>query len=322
MARLSVLFVLALSASASALRLSSSAASSNVSSTLKCSPQTPELPAELRTVGVQVFGSAEKLAAFAAKVKGPCKLTAEGVDMLMVQSADDESGIPFLQDELANRYHPNGVSEVDAEEGLLVDVGMNLGDTAIIFSKKKPKMQVIAFEPVPPTYFLAVWNLHLNGVPTLSKEDIGKANKPGVLALNEAVGDGRDLKMKWFPGWSIGATMGEDMSGATPRSRRGREHKEDEKPETRMVHTVELPSFLASRGIQSVELLKVDCEGCEFFVMPQMKESILNKQKVKHFAFEIHPEHCPNKDRKKEMSEIMTTRGCGQYEEKEKVYLC
>lgn len=320
MARLSVLFVLALSASASALRLSSGAASSNVSSTWKCLSQTPELPAELKKVGVQVFGSAEKLAAFAAKTKGPCKLTVDGVEMQMVQSADDESGIPFLQEEQKNRYHPNGLSEVKAEEGLIVDVGMNLGDTAIVFSKKKAKMQVIAFEPVPPTYFLALWNLHLNGVPTLSKEDIGKPNKPGVLALMEAVGDGRDLKMKWFPGWSVGSTFGEDLSPATPLSTRGHETR---KPEETMVHTVELPSFLASRGIQSVELLKVDCEGCEFFVMPQMKESILNKQKVKHFAFEIHPEQCPNKDRKQEMSKIMTTRGCGQYDEKEeKVYLC
>merc|ERR1719321_262681 len=220
----------------------------------------------------------------------------------MVQSADDESGIPFLQDELANRYHPNGVSEVDAEEGLLVDVGMNLGDTAIIFSKKKPKMQVIAFEPVPPTYFLCLWNLHLNSVPILGKEDIGKPNKPGVLALNEAVGNGEDLEVQWYPECSV---CGKTGGGPPKGPGRG-------KAESRMVPTMQLPAFLKSHGIGSIQHMKVDCEGCEYFVMPTMKESIESKQQVERFAVEVHPFACPSKERKQEVVEIMDKRGCAK----------
>lgn len=321
MARFSVVFfVLAFSATASALRLSSSAASSNVSSSLKCSPQTPEVPAELRNVGMQLFGSAGKFKAFAAKTKGPCKLTIDGVDMQLVQSAEDESGVEFLKAEQTD-VDNYAVRKVDKEKGLIVDIGANIGSTSIFMAKVKPEMQMIAFEPVPPTYFLFLWNLHLNGVPTISKEDIGKPNKPGVLALNEVVGDGQDMEIKWFPGWSVGATTGSKFNTARPRGRRGPEHA-DEKPESRMVHSLVLPSFLTSHGVESIELLKMDCEGCEFFVIPLLKESMLNAQKVKRFGVEIHPKLSPNKERKQETSEIMARRGCGHLEEKQKVYVC
>ncbi len=51
---------------------------------------------------------------------------------------------------------------LDAKNKVVVDIGANIGDTAIYFSKIKKARKVIAFEPYPYSYKLAEENIKIN----------------------------------------------------------------------------------------------------------------------------------------------------------------
>ena len=54
----------------------------------------------------------------------------------------------------------------------IVDVGANIGDTAIQLHQLNPKAFIVALEPVPSSYLFLRWNLLSNQVPRLRESDM------------------------------------------------------------------------------------------------------------------------------------------------------
>lgn len=300
------LLVLALVASAAALRVRDAQLGVDPQKCPGAGGGHAEVPAQLWDLGVKLLGSKEKLTALAAATHPPCSIKIGGFDVQFVMPADDEWGVKGLEKE-----HGEGGGDVYgmrrmSETGVMVDIGANIGDTAILAAKLRPKMQVIAFEPVPPTYFYMLWNMHLNNVAPLSAEDLGKPGKAGVLALNEVVGDGHtDMKVKW-PEPSEGSLT---WSATTHDKFRGNFSNE------KMVHSEDLPKLLKQHDVTSVDFLKLDCEGCEYFVVPMLHDLVADKDKLKHLALEAHPGIIEGTNdgpmRKEAVAKVVAERGCG-----------
>jgi FkbM family methyltransferase len=113
---------------------------------------------------------------------------------------------------------------------LVIDVGANIGDSAIYFSKRAK--EVIAFEPYPYSYNLAKTNLVLN-------------HAWNVKLLNKALGE-KNTAIKLDPSYSNMASdqIKESTDGVT-------------------VDVVTLHDVINTYGVESA-VLKIDCEGCEY----------------------------------------------------------
>lgn len=118
----------------------------------------------------------------------------------------------------------------------VVDVGANVGDTALYFAEKGAR--VLAFEPDEENFRRLKRNLELN--PGLA---------PRIEARREAVGE--DGEVRFFQGLGGGSGM---YVG------RGQEVR---------VRSVSLATLLDNRGLDRAFLLKADCKGCEFQLVRQ-----------------------------------------------------
>ena len=103
-----------------------------------------------------------------------------------------------------NTGGPYDFSDIDFQDGdAVIDIGANIGVTAIYLAKKYPTIQVFAYEPIPQHCELIEANLRANGVSN-------------VTLYPEAVtGDGRDVTLALLPRrQSWGVHRGQDEGTA------------------------------------------------------------------------------------------------------------
>lgn len=241
-----------------------------------------DLPGELREIGIRTFGSAGRLSAVLAQMSEPANVTIGGVAMKLVH-ASGEAAIATTQED-SYKFR-----EINEQDGVVIDVGANIGDTTITAAKLLPGMQVIAAEPVPDTFFYMCYNLFLNKVPILHENELGHADKFGVLPLHAAIRShdgnvnvGFSTKKSQSAGadFDAKATVGWQGADFDANSKAGWQVAE--------VREVNFTSFLASHGVQRVRLMKMDCEGCEYSVIPELGSFFSDKAKLERFRGEIH----------------------------------
>jgi len=142
---------------------------------------------------------------------------------------------------------------LDVKGRYVIDVGMNIGDSAIYFAMRGAKM-VMGFEPYKRVYDIAVENITSMNLNNIIKH------------FNAGVGSS-DIIMT-VP----------DLINST------------DKPLTSADSGFTVPVYSLDRileGIQSNEImLKLDCEGCEYKALDQVKT--VNLKKVKKIAMEYH----------------------------------
>jgi len=267
-------------AAVSGLRLTTDPTSNNIAFAASPTIKDPKissatLPADIVKLGVRVFGSEENLNK-ALKKTNEMSVQMSGVMVRLMASSADNT-LPRLAHEMGMKWKDRyGLQKVTAKQGVIIDVGSNIGDISIAAALLHPTLQIIAVEPSPHTYFYLVLNLWLNKVPKLSENDLGKYEKAGVVALNAAVTkDGRSVEIKWSDSNSQNAAVGTTEAKTNGWS-------------SANVPSIQLTKFLANHNLDAVELLKIDCEGCEFEVIPSMKAVFADKAKIKRVTGEIH----------------------------------
>mmetsp|Transcript_37621 Transcript_37621/g.69471 ORF Transcript_37621/g.69471 Transcript_37621/m.69471 type:complete len:693 (-) Transcript_37621:16-2094(-) len=242
------------------------------------------LPKELQDVGIKLFGSKQNLITMLSKTQVLPVSFAE-IDMKLAMAENDDA---------ASRYGPG--ADNGEEYGLdtitkkktgmvnLIDLGANLGTVTIAIYKKYPKrVRAVSVEPVPTTYFYFVLNLWLNDIPQLRTGD--DFTKAGVVAVQKAVHRKADFKMEMcIPGH-------DDMSGSMNAY-----FVTDDKPcrcedggpdLCSTVKSVNLDSIFEIYGSESINFLKMDCEGCEEDALPALEEGGY-KERVLRLAGEMH----------------------------------
>ncbi|MCI2414733.1 MAG: FkbM family methyltransferase [Candidatus Aramenus sp.] len=137
--------------------------------------------------------------------------------------------------------------------GEVVDVGANIGDSSIYFAIKGAK-KVLAFEPLPSVYQVALENVKLNkleNVITLVNAGVGSSD--GVI--------------------KVPSTIDLDESGGFHVSGQG---------------DAEVPVYSLKRirgMVKDPYLLKMDCEGCEVDVILNSEDIDFEKIIFEHHAF-------------------------------------
>ena len=142
-----------------------------------------------------------------------------------------------------------GLSHNLGPDHLYVDVGSCLGITTLAVILQYPKTKVVSVEPAAPNWLMQEINLKCNleedQYPTVLLAGIGPHTRESMAA-----------KLLWRPS-SVTAT----------RAWTKKEEKQDAEDEELFVELRPWKTILAEAGIhtsQHIDVLHVDCEGCEY----------------------------------------------------------
>ena len=134
------------------------------------------------------------------------------------------------------------------EGDTVFDIGGNIAVTAILLMLKFPGIRLFTFEPVPESYFYLKWNATVAGVDT----SLFNAYFGGLSST------GNDIFINWSP---------DDATAATSIDHDNR----DGLPDGRVaVKTYKLDRVLQDHSLtgKQVAFVKLDCEGCEWDLVP------------------------------------------------------
>ena len=168
------------------------------------------------------------------------------------------------------KYTENSAELRRSRDRVVLDIGAHMGDTSVFLHLLHPSLRVVSLEPMPISYFYLRWNLHVNRVPLLREDDFTSASSAaaggGVLALHAgATADGRRLTMAWDPSRSKAS------HALTKEAVAGTRSNTDQIVTTR---SYRIPSLLSSLRVDGrLPLLKLDCEYCEYEVLPDLEHS-------------------------------------------------
>jgi FkbM family methyltransferase len=231
------------------------------------------LPTTMLRRGIDLFDSRRGLEEVLSRSAPPVWVNIAGKSFCILSHELDDS-IPRLQSEFGLEDTMYGAKSLDINsQGTVVDIGANLGAFSIFVASVAINLQVVSFEPTPTTYFYFLCNLHLNKINVLQSSDWGDEMKPGVLALHGAAGSRSGfISVSWSPEATQNAAVGTT------------------EPSTQDWLTKEVTQFDVKDFVdgRKVNILKMDCEGCEFSVMPHLQEELLDRTKIVNFVGEFH----------------------------------
>lgn len=150
-------------------------------------------------------------------------------------------------------------SNYDWNDKIVIDVGAECGDTPLYFASKGAK--VYAFEPVKTHYEAMMRNIELN--PDLAKK---------ITPINAAIG--KDGMLKFIESTNFGGGAGASFLY----------DNQDGMGKVSEVLGYSLESALNKFDIKYVDLLKMDCKGCEFF----LNEEVLKNVNMVKIEYSIH----------------------------------
>mmetsp|Transcript_7527 Transcript_7527/g.16500 ORF Transcript_7527/g.16500 Transcript_7527/m.16500 type:complete len:361 (-) Transcript_7527:365-1447(-) len=198
--------------------------------------------------------------------------------------------------ELTLRFHPTdlAVRKLSAElrrdvygmlrhrqrdGGVLVDIGGHVGTSALIYAALHPGSHVHTFEPAPINFFYLAWNVIANGwTDAITMRHAGLSTDGAPFELEYSPDDSMSTRRA-----SLGATF-----GSLPKV-------------TTTVRTVKLHTLLRECGLGKVGAVKLDCEGCEFDLVPSARDFFGSERR--RIMGEFHARHVRMKGHEGNVSE-------------------
>lgn len=146
---------------------------------------------------------------------------------------------------------------------VIIDVGANVGDYSSTVLACNVSSRILAFEPHPKNYLKLTERINSEN---FSAYNFAVGNENGTLNLY-------DYKSQ-------------DGSKHASIFRKVISDLHKSKSSTHKVEIIALGEFLEKKGVQKIDLLKIDVEGNEFDVLVGIKDYILNNQiSAIHFEF-------------------------------------
>jgi len=170
---------------------------------------------------------------------------------------DSHFGLGSLQGILTrHKYLLSFMNIKNSEVKTVLDIGANIGNFTILSHKLFPKAKIFSFEPIPFTF-------------SILEKNIGK--QKNIKIFNKAVGEKTGSQLMSFD---------EDSSGLSRFSNKGTE-----------VKVTSLDDFIKEEKISTIDLLKIDTETFESYVLKGATKSLA---KTKYICIEITLESNPN----------------------------
>lgn len=144
----------------------------------------------------------------------------------------------------------------------VVDVGANIGLYSVVASRLVGGSgQVLSFEPSKNTYLLLTDNLKLNNCTNVKSFNIGLGDQPNQeLHLRQDSGRGDAERYAVPQGQSPDGTLSNVGEVKTLES----------------IALDTMDNILASNGMQTIDFIKIDTEGFEYFVLKGGRRTIMN----------------------------------------------
>lgn len=121
----------------------------------------------------------------------------------------------------------------------ILDVGVNIGETVLSFSRINPGGQIYGFEPVPFLFEKAIRNISLNQKSNINLFNLALSDQNGQLSFDMA----KNLN-------SGSISMNKDLTKGSM-----------------IVNAVTLDNFVQEHNITDIDLIKIDVEGFELNVL-------------------------------------------------------
>lgn len=155
---------------------------------------------------------------------------------------------------------------------VIVDIGGYIGDFSL-YAAYELGARVITYEPTPENYALLMENVALNGLKDqITCHNAGVDGQPGSIMLNLDRSDGALHASRY-------------MYATTP--------------ERIEIRTVSVAGIMADNALTHIDVLKIDCEGCEYDILSTLTPDIFDK--IDRIVFEYHtlPDHINKLERVK-----------------------
>lgn len=174
-------------------------------------------------------------------------------------------------------------------DGLIFDYGGNIGIAAVTSyllntapgKKDGGCVRVVSIEPVPESFLMLKWNLMENGIPLMHEHQHADASACGVLALNMAASrDGRNVSV------TIGyRSMNAVVEGASLAPEQGTAKRRYVVKSTTLKERLDA---MRSPHSDTLDILKLDCEGCEAEVYQELTANPSLAGRIQEVTGELH----------------------------------
>ena len=151
-------------------------------------------------------------------------------------------------------YRLNGT--VPGDLNVILDIGAGIGEFAIQAGSKCPHSRIYGFEPFPESFRMFQKNIDANGFKNIFPVEAAVSSVPGNLVMDTS--SGNPLKY---------SALDASQSGIP-------------------VATIMLLDFIKQFDIETVDLLKIDCEGGEFSILLPLSNQELSR--FKRIVMEYH----------------------------------
>lgn len=155
---------------------------------------------------------------------------------------------------MANAYLETGFDELPAD-AIVMDVGANIGAFALQMAHSYPTGRVYAVEPVDEHCVIIEAQKRLNSVANVTSIHLALGGREGETAIHL---EGSSSSSVWASGKATGVEN---------------------------VRQTTLPVLMAELGISRLDLLKLDCEGAEWDIIPAAEEVL---PRIRRIAMEFH----------------------------------
>ena len=164
----------------------------------------------------------------------------------IVVAAEQRDDVNFVDEVFDRKAYNLDV----ARDQCVIDIGMNVGLTSLVFAARERVKEVHAFEPFASTYQKALTNLALN--PSISAK---------IRAVNAGLSDRDEQAVVFVPETNdSGSRSTFDVAGGTPVALTLLD-----------AATTLRPIIVAARRLDRFVLAKVDCEGSEFPIFSSLE---------------------------------------------------
>lgn len=144
-------------------------------------------------------------------------------------------------------------------DATVVDIGGYIGDFSLYAIKYLKARRVVVYEPAAENYALLQQNIANNGYDDR------------IIAVNKAVGSPHEVVL------NVQKQESDEMHVSAYMYQGA---------ERRIMPSITLEELIATHHIETVDLLKVDCEGGEYDIFPSVGDSVLKR--IRNIAFEYH----------------------------------
>lgn len=147
-----------------------------------------------------------------------------------------------------------------------IDIGANCGVATIILAKQNPLSTIYSFEPDPRVYEVLKSNVTANELNNVKLFNFAVSKKNNILELF------------YHPHYSGGNTTYSDSKSFN--------NYFNLNAESINIKTISLDEIISNNSIDSIELLKIDCEGAEYDIIYDSQE--FKNNKIKNIVGEFH----------------------------------